>query len=313
MILRGNTFYFSDTGTGKISSMPLAGGAVTEIANGLALENPAKPTRTSAIASDGAALYWSNMGDDTIMKVALSGGTPITLIELDAPARGLAVGGGMVFFTHRADVFKIPSDGLASDAGAGVPPAAVDCQGSTAPAMGDAVPGAIYVASSNESCIPGGEAAGIALNDTDVIYTIDVHGAMAQNSQNGGAHVTLILGDDVGPARDLVALNATHAFAAGYSSVLKANLGEYASYEAVVNAVDSGIVTGFSVSDTHVYVASDHGGISRASITTPVDNTLVVSEHLVRDQPTPRWLVNDGTQLYWIGSDCKIRSIEMPP
>jgi hypothetical protein len=179
--------------------------------------------------------------------------------------------------------------------------------------LGEPVAGATYVASSNESCAPNGQAAAIAVNDSDVFYTIDVHGALSQNSQNGGAHVPLVLGDDVGPQRDVIALNATHAFVAGYSSVLKAQLSEVASYEAVVYAVDSGITTGFTVTDTHVYVASDRGGISRASIDPPTDNSLAVSEHLVRDQQTPRWLANDGTHLYWITADCRIMSLVMPP
>jgi len=315
MILSDETFYFSDAGTGTISSMPIVGGVTTRIATDQMLQNPARPTRTSAIAIGTGGIYWSNMGDNTIMKALLPQGTPEVLIELDAPARGLAVGSGMVFFTHHADIFKIPTGGLSADAGLGVPPPEITCDdpGRTAPSAGEPVPGATYVASSNESCIPGGEAAAIALNATELVYTVDVHGALAQNSHQGGMHLPLILGDDVGPARDAVVLNATHAFAAGYSSVLKARLGEAAMYEAIVNAVDSGIVTGFTVTDTHVYVASDRGGISRASITPPSDNTFIVSEQIARDQVNPRWLVNDGTNLYWIGSDCKISSLVMPP
>jgi hypothetical protein len=316
MILHDGTLYFSDTGTGKISSLVLGSDAamVTDIATDQMMQNPTRPMATSAIAIDDEALYWSNMGDDTLVKAPLSGGAPEVLIELDAPARGLAVGSGMVFFTHHADVFKIPTSGLAADAGAGTPPAEIDCgETGLAPVRGEPVPGATYVASSNDSCLPNGQAAALALTDTEVIYTIDGHGALDQNSQGGDQHIRLILGDDVGPARDVIALSATHAFAAGYSSVLKARLGERASYEAVVNAVDSGIVAGFSISETHVYVASDRGGISRASIDPPTDNSLVVSEHLVRDQDHPRWLVNDGTNLYWINADCHIMSVEMPP
>lgn len=316
MILSDGVLYFSDTGSGKISSMPIAGDAATatEIASGQMMENPQRPMWTSAIALDADAIYWSNMGDNTLMKAPLSGGAPAVLISLDAPSRGLAVGNGSVFFTHHADLFKISSSGLAEDAGAGTPPAALDCgDAGLTPQLGEPVAGASYVASSNESCIPNGQAAAIAINETDVIYTIDVHGALSQNSQNGGAHASLILGDDVGPAREVIVLNATHAFAAGYSSVLKAQLGEAAVYEAVVYAVDAGIVTGFTVTETHVYLASDRGGISRASITPPTDNSLPVSEHLVRDQEHPRWLLNDGTHLYWITSDCRIMSIPMPP
>jgi hypothetical protein len=316
MISSDGVFYVSDTGTGKISAVTLASDAatVTELVSDQMLADPARAMRTSALAIDAHSLYWSNQGDNTLMKVPLVGGTPEVLIELDAPARGLAVGGGSVFFTHHADLFKIPSSGLAADAGAGTAPNELECdETGFTPVLGEPVAGATYVASSNESCTPNGQAAAIAVNDSDVFYTIDVHGALSQNSQNGGAHVPLVLGDDVGPQRDVIALNATHAFVAGYSSVLKAQLSEVASYEAVVYAVDSGITTGFTVTDTHVYVASDRGGISRASIDPPTDNSLAVSEHLVRDQQTPRWLANDGTHLYWITADCRIMSLVMPP
>jgi hypothetical protein len=313
MVLNGETFYFSDTGTGMISSLALGETEIVEIATDQAMQDPTRIQRTSALTVREDAIYWSNMGDNTLMKASLSGGAPAVLIELDAPARGLAVSEDSVFFTHHADIFKIPSDGLAADAGAGTPPTALDCgETGLTPQLGEPVGGASYVASSNESCNPNGLAAAIAVNEGDVIYTIDVHGALSQNSQNGGEHIPLVLGDDVGPQRDVIVLNATHAFVAGYSSVLKAQLDEPASYEAVVNAVDVGIVTGFSITDTHVYVASDRGGISRASINPPTDNSLVVSEHLVRDQQTPRWLVNDGNNLYWINTDCRIMSIEMP-
>jgi hypothetical protein len=312
MVLSGETFYFSDTGTGAISRLALSDTEVVEITTDQPMQDPTRIQRTSALAVQADALYWSNMGDNTLMKVVLSDGTPQALIELDAPARGLAVTADSVFFTHHADVFRIPSSGL-SDAGAGTGPADLDCDDAgPKPVRGEPVAGATYVASSNESCSPNGQAAAIAVNESDVFYTIDVHGALSQNSQNGGAHLPLVLGDDVGPQRDVIVLNATHAFVAGYSSVLKATLGERASYEAVVNAVDGGIVTGFSITDTHVYVASDRGGISRASIDPPTDNSLVDSEQLVRDQDHPRWLANDGTHLYWIGDDCRIMSLEMP-
>lgn len=313
MILSGETFYFSDTGTGKISSVSLAGGEIVEIAADQQMEDPTRPMRTSALTVDGDAIYWSNLGDHTLMKAPLSGATPEVLVELAAPARGLAVGGGTIFFSQHADLFKIPTNGLAADAGTGTPPSEIDCgEAGVTPVLGEAVMGASYVASSNESCIPNGEVAAIALTDNDVVYTIDVHGALSQNSQQGGDHIPLVLGDDVGPAREVIALNATHAFAAGYSSVLKAQLGEAAVYEAVVYAVDSGITTGFTVTASHVYLASDRGGISRASIDPPTDNSLAVSENLVRDQGSPRWLANDGTHLYWIGDDCRIMSVEMP-
>jgi hypothetical protein len=304
MILSDGVLYVSDSGTGKIWSVPAAGGDPTELATGL--------MEPGIIATDGTDLYWTNLGDNTIAKMPIAGGTPETLITLDEPAQGIAVGNDLVYFTHVNDVFSIPTTG--APATGGVAPGAITCpedapqaDKDNPPAPGAAVTGATYVAGSNESCTSGGLPTAIAVDATTILYLISVRSAVESNAVAGGAYVEM--GESQGSLlTDVAALTATHGYWATGDHVQRAPLDTgKLDQEQVVQTPDFMPVTAFTLSATHAYAVSSDGLMARSSLATVGE-----SEKIATAQVGAKSLVNDGTNLYWINEDCTINSVAMP-
>ncbi|MBI5533769.1 MAG: hypothetical protein HY898_13700 [Deltaproteobacteria bacterium] len=62
---------------------------------------------------DADAVYWTNFGGNTVMKVPLSGGTPVTLAAGQPRPAGIAVDGNAVYWTNVASgtVMKVDRAG----------------------------------------------------------------------------------------------------------------------------------------------------------------------------------------------------------
>lgn len=318
MVLAGSTLYFTDAGTGKVSSVSTtAGSTAVDLATGL--------TSPAAIAVDATNVYFATgytpvdliSVDDvvpagSIMSVPLAGGTPTELIALDEAARAIGVQGDMVYFTHMNDLFKIPTTGVA-EGGAGVPPGAITCLPDTPPAdaanppaPGPGVPGATYVGGSNESCTKNGLPAAIALSATHIFYGIGVRAAVEANSINGGMY--LEMGESQGELKfESLFVTDAHGYWATGDHVQRAPLDTgKLNQEQVVATLEFDPVKAFSITATHVYVASEGGVIQKAAFADIGPDQKAVP--LATDQDGARGLANDGTNLYWINSDCKIMS-----
>jgi hypothetical protein len=97
------------TGTGTVLSVPIAGGAVTTLATGLA--------SPGGIAVDATDVYWVDFGvldpPGDVMKVALGGGTPVTLATSTgggAPHH-MTIDANNVYWTDGDAVWQIPKGG----------------------------------------------------------------------------------------------------------------------------------------------------------------------------------------------------------
>jgi hypothetical protein len=297
LILVDGVFYISDAGAGTIKSVTVAGATPVLLATGQ--DTP------GAIAADEHSVYWSNQGDSSIRSTELTGGTVETLINLDAPARSIAVYSGQLYFSHAADIFKIPIAGAGVSAGT---PDAITCTpedveaGRTPPPLGDAVPGAVYVASSNESCTAGGEIAALTVAGDRVLYAVDVRAGVEANSVSGGQY--LELGESQGLLlNDQVMLSGNYGYWGATDHVQRASLdlGKY-DQEQVIGTLDFDPLVSFTVIDTHAYILGEQGVIARKSLNALEEDAVP----LVRDLPDARWLVHDDTDLYWIDSNCDI-------
>jgi hypothetical protein len=148
----------------------------------------------------------------------------------------------------------------------------------------------------------------LALNEDRLSYFADVRFKLDDNLQTGGDYFKL----GAGPSGvlDPIVMDATHAFWASEDAVQRGVLGVDYVVDFVANTEEHDAVTGLTITSTHVYIASEHGNISRSALT-PTDP--IVNEPLARDQISPKWLVHDDTNLYWIGTDCRIMSLALPP
>jgi hypothetical protein len=247
----------------------------------------------------------------SIFSVPLAGGVdPTELIALDEAPRAIGVQDGMVYFTHMNDLFKMPTTGV-GEGGAGVPPGAITCLPDTPPAdaanppmPGPGVPGATYVASSNESCTKGGLPAAIALSATHIFYGIGVRAAVEANSVNGGMY--LEMGESQGELKfESLFVTATHGYWATGDHVQRAPLDTgKLNQEQVVATLEFDPVKAFTLTDTHVYLSSDGGVIQKAAFADIGPDQKAVP--LATGQDGARGLANDGTNLYWINGDCTI-------
>lgn len=297
LILVDGVLYISDAGTGTIRSVTVTGDTPLLLAS--------DQDTPGAIAADEHSVYWSNQGDSTIRSTSIAGDTVNTLIGLDAPARSIAVYSGQLYFSHVADIFKIPIAGAGASAGT---PDAITCTpedveaGRTPPPLGDAVPGAVYVASSNESCTAGGEIATLSVASGQVLYAIGTRSAVEVNSVSGGQY--LELGESQGELLgDLVVLSGNYGYWGAGDHVQRAPLdtGKFGQ-EQVITTPDFDALVSFAVMDTHAYILSEQGVIARKSLGEPNETAVP----LARDLPGARWLVHDDSNLYWIDDNCSI-------
>ena len=101
IVTDGTTLYWSEIGAGgagqgKISSMPVAGGAITTVASGLtSLAN-------KSLILDGGSLYFTaiqNSGSNfAVRKVATTGGTVTDLVVVNTTVPAFTVAGGLVYY-----------------------------------------------------------------------------------------------------------------------------------------------------------------------------------------------------------------------
>lgn len=319
MVLAGSALYIADSGTGKVSSVATTVGSTpTDLVMGL--------TSPWGLAVDATNVYYATgytppdtviSADDvvpagSIFSVPLGGGTPTELIALDEAPRAIGVQDGMLYFTHMNDVFKIPATGV-GEGGAGVPPGAITCPADAPPAdqanppmPGPGVAGATYVAGSNESCTHGGLPAAIALSATHILYGIGVRAAVEANVVDGGTYIEM--GESQGELKfESLFLTATHGYWATGDHVQRASLAMgKLEQEQVVATLEFDPVRAFTITDTHVYLASDGGVIQKAAFADIGPDQGAVP--LATGQDGARGLANDGTNLYWINGDCTIMS-----
>lgn len=297
LVVAGSNLYWTESQSGKVRAMPLAGGPAADVATGQAAP--------SMLVADDKAVYWINQADvagmSKIMK-ALVGGpvvAPVTLktATVAAPDKiaAIAVGGGKLFYTLGHDVHAISTDETSI--------------------TGDTVVGTAI----NKDVSPpveSGEPSGLALSGKDIVWTTANRQGVERDDTDAGMGGYVELGQSQGGLLlSDIALDATYAYWANGQSFVRNKLAATAPIPdgaiLVTPSFDNDI-TAFAINATHVYAATAAGQLLKHSLIPQAnpndDSTAVPAVDLARDQGAPTSVVLDATRVYWATKDCTIRS-----
>lgn len=302
MALQGSSLYWTESKTGKVRSMPVAGGTIADVATGQAV-----PTQ---LGVDDKSVYWVNFGDGTagseIVKKAMTAAAadkPVTLKKVSAMTKypALAIHGDYVYYAETNNVHQIAKDEkVTTDAIVGI--------------------SVNYDDKANPKIV--GVPLGIAANDTRVVWAtpgdrnaVESHTLTPitdYKDETGYAK----LAKSVGALLETgdVAVDGTYGYWAN-GDKLDRNVTD--SQDAIPKTVTStpdvtATITAFAITSTNVYVASSDGTVFKHSLmppTAPTDESTIVPPELIAlGQGTITSVVVDGTKVYWINEDCAIRS-----
>jgi hypothetical protein len=117
----GTSVYWTAS-DGSLTKVPIVGGAPVVLASG--------PKGATRPVLDGDEIYWSDEAGDTILRVAIDGGIPSTLV-VGEPVSGLVIAGGDLFIASGYTLMTAPLAGgspttISTAAGAPVLAVAVD-------------------------------------------------------------------------------------------------------------------------------------------------------------------------------------------
>jgi hypothetical protein len=298
MALGGTNLYWTEKTTGKVRSVAVAGGAITDVAT-------AQSTPTQ-IVTDATAVYWANQGDG---KTAGSSAIFKRLVAANSPAAAaiktatgtdsypaLAIGGDKLYYALKNDVHQISNTGT-----------------------GDIVVGTSVNYDDPNMPKIDGSPTGIAVNATRVLFATpltrnaveshtlveitDVKGDTGYSKLAKSIGALLTTGD--------VAADATYGYWIDGEKVARNKMDAKEPIpETITPSPDSKMITAFVITDKDVYASLEDGRIFKHSITPPADpnNDINPPVPIARDQMGVTSFVVDGTKLYWVTTDCQIRS-----
>jgi hypothetical protein len=296
--IQGANIYWTEAMTGKVRSMPVAGGAAVDIATG--------QVSPSAIAVDAKGVYWLAGGDATgggkkIMKAALPfvAGAPV---ELKASTTdtifGIAVAADKLYYSLKNDVHQISTDkAVAADIIVGT---AVNYD-PPAPKI-EGVPHGVATNGTLLAWTDVGDRNGVEgddiLAETDPLTDKAGYAELAQS---------------VGALKWDIAADATYAYWIDGQNFVRNKLAATAPVpDLPIMVTDKGDLNTFAINAMNVYGATTENKILKHSLMAPTDEkTVVLPVPIARDQMSPTSVAVDATKVYWATSDCAIRSTDL--
>ena len=297
LAIEGANLYWTEKATGKVRTMSIDGGAITDVATG-----QRGPTQ---IAADANGVYWANQGDGSdassqLMKRALplADGAPTVLKTATAadtfPA--IAVGASKLYYALHTDVHQISTDEGVAD---------------------DIIVGRSVTFSSTAAPRVYGEVVNLAVSPTKVIWgspgtrnVVETHDLTEWKDiadMTGYAR----LGKTVTTTSD-VGIDARYGYWRDGERFLRDVVdAKMALAEVVTLAPYSKLITAFALNATAMYASTEDGSIFTHSLipANPADDNAIVAPVLIaRNQTNVSSMVVDDTTLYWVTSDCNLRS-----
>jgi hypothetical protein len=293
----GKNIYWTEVTTGKVRSVPVAGGAIAEVATGM---------MPGQIAVDSSGVYWVDKGTPgKVFKKTLSAAPNVAPTQLAAGTTevfGLTVHKGMVYYSETTNVHQATlnaaGDAVMSDIKVGI---SVNYDGGKMDVVGNPI--------------------GIAASDDHVVWTtpgdrnaVESHTLVAVTNATDNMAGYGKLGKSVGellPSGDC-ALDAKYGYWANGERFDRDDLTAQDGISiTITTAPNSQKFTAFTVGAAKMYGSTEMGQVITHSLTPPPDpaNDTVPAVPVARDQMNVTSMVNDGTKVYWITTDCMIRSV----
>jgi hypothetical protein len=289
LAIADETLYWSEKQTGLIRSMPLAGGAVTDLATG-----QVSPTRVMA---DANGVYWTVDGDASpdsikLMRKALppTSDAPETLVERGAsyPFNAIALRANKLYYTAFQDLRRLSLDD---------------------PALPDVLFGRTQTS---------GNPAALALSDTLLVWITNTGnvGARDLSAPTDPSDVSgyLLLAEHTASSRSL-ALDSAYVYLSNGNALERSPLdGTMPVPESpIMTTPNYDPITAFVIDEGHVYAAAERGLLLKHSLLPPTDpadpKTIVFPEAIARAQVGVSSLLLHGEGLYWVNADCEIRTL----
>lgn len=297
----GTSLYWVEPTTGKVRSVPVAGGTIAEVATA-----QLKPTQ---IAVDDAGVYWVNQGDGSaasskLQRKALTASAataPTALVtgQGTTPLPALTAQGGFIYYSETTNVHQLTLD----DDGK---------------VTKDIIVG-IAVNYDDGKMEVKGVPMGLAASDERVVWTtpldrlgVESHTLVAVTNATDNKPGYGKLGKSVGGLLPTghVALDAMYGYWIDGAKISRAPLtSTIGVYQTIFTTSDQGL-TAFALSGTKLYASSDGGAILTHSVTPPADpeNDTEPPLSIARDQKNVSSVVVDNESVYWITEDCIIGS-----
>jgi hypothetical protein len=303
LAIHGASLYWTETPTGKVRTMSVAGGVVTDVATG-----QLEPTQ---IAVDDKGVYWVNQGDGStgsskLLKkpLPLVAGAPIVLKAAPGTDKlaAFTVHAGKLYYAEHTNVHQLTlnqaGDGVATDSIVGV---------------------SVNYDLPNPTVF--GDPKGLAVNDTRVLWStpsdrssVESHTlteitdvsdktGYAKLAQSVGA---LLASGDVGIDDKYGYWVNGERFTRNLLSATPAD------QQIIMVAPGFHPITAFALNVANMYAATDDGEVFTHSLVPPADpndeNTFVPPVLLARDQTNVSSMVLDAGKLYWVTGDCVLRA-----
>jgi hypothetical protein len=299
LAIQGANVYWTEPMSGKVRSMPLAGGAAVDVATAQAAP--------SQIAADAMGVYWivdgtAAAGTSKVMKKALplAAGDPEVLATSATTDKilGIAVHANKLYYSLVNDVHQIATVKAAGDIIVGT---AVNYDD---PPMIEGIPHGVGVNDTMVAWTDVGDRNGVEGDD------ILVESATPLTDKTGYVE----LAQSVGGLKPDIAVDAMFAYWLDGPRFVRNKLTAAAPVpDPVIMESPKGTdFQTFAISAMNVYAANADGLILKHSLLPPADGMEAVAPSpIARDQMTPTSVVVDGTKVYWATMDCAIRSSDL--
>lgn len=286
LALTATHVYWTESASGRVMRVPLAGGAASEVATG--------QTAPGDITVDAGGVYWVNYGDtepnsSRIMKKALplTADEPLTLkqpLNVNEKILALALRAGKLYYALGHDVHAISTD----------------------PAEPlDAVVGTAINYDINPAGDPDGYPAGLAVTNESVCWTTDLrYGVECDDIEPGIAGYSELADSQGSLLLPDIAADGTFVYWVNGDQLERARadtLGEFR----VTATDDSTPIAAFAINTSQVYFASESSILKHG--VAPTDPEVPASV-LAAGQTQVTALALDKVRAYW-ASGCAIRTI----